>query len=108
MMLNSDGGLIKDYPKKMKFNSGAITSIRKTKSSTQSLRKAKKRLKREIDRLYLDKFAKPLLAEDFWEAICIYNSIHRRIDNSNNNYNNLKGRKMNEIYWITSYRLSYN
>lgn len=38
MMLNSDGGLIKDCPKKMKFNSGAMTSIRKIK----------KRLKKEI------------------------------------------------------------
>ena len=58
-----------------------------------SIRKTKKQLKREIDKLYLDKFAKPLLAEDFWDAICIYNSIHYQIQQKEQEFQQLKRKK---------------
>lgn len=58
-----------------------------------SIRKTKKRLKREIARLYLDKFSKPLLAEDFWDAINIHESIHRQIQQKEQELQQLKSMK---------------
>ena len=47
-----------------------MTSIRKTKSSTQSFRKAKKRLKREIKRLLVDKIRLNDKPAGYWQTVC--------------------------------------
>lgn len=46
-----------------------------------SIRKTKKRLKREIDRLYLDKFSIPLIhAKNIWEYVYLSDAIQKHID----------------------------
>ena len=58
-----------------------------------SIRKTKKRLKREIDRLYLDKFSKPLLVGEFWNAIFLMDSIQNHIELLEQELQQLKRKK---------------
>ena len=58
-----------------------------------SIRKTKKRLKKQIDRLYLDKFSAPLLAKDLWESIYIYDSIQHHIERLGQELQQLKRKK---------------
>ena len=58
-----------------------------------SIRKTKKRLKREIAQLYIDKFTKPLTTDDFWERLNIMYFINDQIDLLKEELQNLKRKK---------------
>ena len=55
-----------------------------------SIRKTKKHLKRQIAQLQIDRFIQPILAEDFWESICIMDAIGYQIDLLKEELHNLK------------------
>ena len=58
-----------------------------------SIRKNKKRLKRQIEQLQIDRFVKPLMVEGLWNQIGLMDAIGYQIDLLKEELQNLKKRK---------------
>ncbi|MBD5585374.1 MAG: hypothetical protein HDQ88_09850 [Clostridia bacterium] len=58
-----------------------------------SIRKTKKRLKRQIEQLQIDRFVKPLMVEGLWNQIGLMDAIGYQIDLLKEELQNLKKRK---------------
>ena len=55
-----------------------------------SIRKTKKRLKRQIEQLQIDRFVKPLMVEGLWNQIGLMDAIGYQIDLLKEELQNLK------------------
>ena len=55
-----------------------------------SIRKTKKRLKRQLEQLQIDRFVKPLMVEDLWNQIGLMAAIGYQIDLLKEELHNLK------------------
>lgn len=55
-----------------------------------SIRKTKKRLKRQIAQLQIDRFVKPLMVEGLWNQIGLMDAIGYQIDLLKEELHNLK------------------
>ena len=58
-----------------------------------SIRKTKKRLKRQIAQLQIDRFVKPLMVEGLWNQIGLMDAIGYQIDLLKEELQNIKKRK---------------